>query len=273
MIIGILGMPLTGKTTIFNLITSQHKETDAFSSRKTKNIGVAKIVDERVDILSTIYQPKKTTYASIEMIDIPGISSDMTGKTKQEIFTQIYKADALLIVIRTFKDSKIPGIVDPLYQAESLIYEILLHDLEMVGNRITRLSESKRKITNQEKFEKQILERCQVHLESDQLLKTQLLSEEELKILSGFNFFTLKPIIFALNVDENEINDQKITNYKNFDKFIQEHQMASIAICGKLEMEINDLAEEEKKIFQEFPAEKEVIKLMEQIIPRDNFYE
>ncbi len=251
MIIGILGMPLTGKTTVFNLITNQRKETDVFSSRKTKNIGVAKVADERVDALSSIYQPKKTTYASIEMIDIPGISSDMSGKAKQEIFTQIQKADALLIIIRVFNDSTIPGTTDPLYQAESLIYEILLHDLEVVENRIARLNESKRKLTNQEEFEKQILEGCRTHLESEQLLVTQSLSEEALKILSGFSFFTLKPVIFALNIDENNINSQKFSNYEKFNQFVQDHQMASITICGKLEMEINDLSEEEKKMFLE----------------------
>lgn len=267
MIIGILGMPLTGKTTIFNLMTSQHKETDIFSSRKTKNIGVAKVIDERVDTLSTIYQPKKTTYASIEMIDIPGISSDMAGKAKQEIFNQIQKADSLLIVIRAFEDDMIPGTTDPLYQAESLVYEILLHDLEVVENRIIRLNESKRKLTNQEELEKQILERCKTHLESDQLLITQPLNEDELKILSGFSFFTLKPIIFALNIDEDDLSEQKIIKFEKFEKFIKNHQMASITICGKLEMEINELADDEKKTFlEEIGFEKTGIERLSQVL-------
>lgn len=247
--IGILGMPLTGKTTVFNLLTSQHKDTEIFSSRKAKNIGVVKIADERVDLLSSIYQPKKTTYADIEIIDMPGILPDMPGKGKQEIFNQIQNVDALLMVIRIFQDSMIPGKFDPLYQIESLVYEILLHDLEVTENRIARLSESKRKITNQEEFEKQILEKCQNHLSSDQLLITQDFSEEELKILSGFGFFTLKPIILVLNIDENNLTDQEFTNHERFNQFIKDHQMGTIAICGKLEMEINELSVEEKKIF------------------------
>jgi len=249
--IGILGMPLTGKTTMFNLLTSQHKETELFSSHKAKNIGVVKVTDERVDALSSIYQPKKTIHANIEIIDIPGISSDMPDKVKQEVFSQIQNVDALLIVIRVFNDSRIPGSTDPFYQAESLIYEILLRDLEVIDNRIARLSESKRKLTNQEEMEKQILERCQKHLISDQLLITQDLSEEELKLLSGFRFFTLKPVIFAINLDEKNINDNKFPNHEKFSQFIQDHQMASISVCGKLEMEINELSEEERKVFLE----------------------
>lgn len=251
MIIGILGMPLTGKTTIFNLLTSQHREVELYSSRKTKNIGVVRVADERVDALSLIFQPKKTTYASIEIIDIPGISSDMSGEAKQDIFNQIQKADALLMVIRVFNDNTIPGSTEPVYQAESLICEILIHDLEIVENRITRLNESKRRLTNQEEFEKQILTKCQEHLGIDQLLITLSLSEDELKILSGFSFFTLKPAILAINIGENNINDQKFSNHEKFSQFVKEHQMASIPICGKLEMEINELSEEEKKIFLE----------------------
>lgn len=247
--IGILGMPLTGKTTIFNLLTSQHKETELFSSRKAKNIGVVKVSDERVDALGLIYQPKKITYANIEIIDIPGISSDMTDKVKQEVFNQIQNVDALLIVVRVFNDTMIPGSIDPLYQAESLIYEILLRDLEVIENRIARLNESKRKLTNQEEMEKQILVKCQTHLSSDQLLISQALNEEELRLLSGFRFFTLKPIIFAINLDENNIKDNKFLNHEKFNQFVQDHQTASISICGKLEMEINELSEEERKIF------------------------
>lgn len=249
--IGILGLPLTGKTTLFNLLTSQHRKMDAFSSRKTKNIGVVKVTDNRVDYLSSIFQPKKTIYAAIEMIDIPGISSDMPEKEKQEVFSQIQNVDALLMVIRVFNDTVIPGNVDSLYQVECLVYEILLRDLEAIENRINRLNQSKRKLNRQEEIEKKILEKCQQHLSNDQLLITQSLTDEELKLLSGFGFFTLKSIIVALNLDENQLHNNQFPNRERFDQFLQEHQMASIPICGKLEMEINELSEEERQIFLE----------------------
>ena len=247
--IGILGMPLSGKTTLFNLLTSQQKEIESFSSRKVQNIGVVKVADDRLTALSSIFQPKKTTYADIEIIDIPGISTDMPDKTKQEVFNQLQNVDALLLVVRVFNGSMVPGSTDPLYQIEGLVYEILLRDLEIIGHRITRLSEAKRKITHQEEIEKQILERCQQHLSSDKLLITQALSEEELKLLSGFGFFSIKPIIVVLNLGEGNVENNKFPNQEKFNQFIQDHQMASISICGKLEMEINELSEDERKIF------------------------
>ncbi|MFZ2330198.1 MAG: GTPase, partial [Atribacterota bacterium] len=113
MIIGILGMPLSGKTTIFNLITSQQKHTDSFLSPKTKNIGVVKVIDERLDYLGAVHQGKKIVYATLEIIDIPGISTEVPNKLKQEIFSQIQNSDALLMVIRVFKDEAIPGETNP----------------------------------------------------------------------------------------------------------------------------------------------------------------
>jgi GTP-binding protein YchF len=249
--IGILGMPLTGKTTIFNLLTSQHRQTDSFSSAKTKNIGVVKVADERIDYLSSLYQPQKTTYATIEIIDIPGISADIPEKLKQEIFHQVQNSDALLMVIRVFEEEAIPGDTDPVRQLESLVYEIILRDLELVENRISRLDSSKRKLTLSEENEKRILERCGQHLGDGHLLTSLTLSEDELKVLSGYGLFSLKPIVVAVNLDEDQLRENKFPNQEKFNQFIEEHHMASIPICGKVEMEINELPEEERQLFLE----------------------
>ncbi|MBU4563006.1 50S ribosome-binding GTPase, partial [bacterium] len=92
--IGILGMPLAGKTTLFNLLTGQNKEVSTFSSKGTKNIGIATVYDQRVDFLSSLFIPKKTTYATIEFIDIAGISPELPSKEKAEIFNLIQGVDA-----------------------------------------------------------------------------------------------------------------------------------------------------------------------------------
>ena len=97
--IGILGIPLSGKTTIFNLLTSQQKQTDAYLSAKTKNIGIVKVIDQRLDYLYSLEPSKKLTYATMEVIDIPGIDPDLPEKTKQEIFSDI-NFDVILMVIR-----------------------------------------------------------------------------------------------------------------------------------------------------------------------------
>ncbi|HEB74661.1 MAG TPA: redox-regulated ATPase YchF, partial [Candidatus Desulfofervidus auxilii] len=114
--IGIVGMPLVGKTTLFNLLTGQHKETSTYSSKGTKNIGMATVYDQRIDYLSSLYHPKKTTYAAIEFVDIGGISPELPVKEKAEIFSLIQDAEALLLVIRLFEDPAVAGEKDPIVQ-------------------------------------------------------------------------------------------------------------------------------------------------------------
>lgn len=251
MIIGILGMPLSGKTTLFNLLTSQRKQMDSFLSTKSKNIGVIKIIDDRLDYLSSLHQDKKTIYVTLEIVDIPGISTEIPEKQKQEIFSQIQNTDALLIVIRVFEDETIPGDNNPVQQLENLVYEIILRDLELIENRINRLAPDKRKLTIQEENEKRILARCEQHLSDNSLLVNLSLSEEELKMLSGYGFFSLKPIIVVLNLDEEQLRHNKFSHQEKFYQLLREYQMACISISGKIEMEINELEEEEKLLFLE----------------------
>lgn len=251
MIIGILGMPLSGKTTLFNLLTSQRKQTDSFLSPKTKNIGVVKIVDDRLDYLSSFHQDKKTIYATLEIVDIPGISSEIPDKQKQEIFSQIQNTDALLIIIRVFEDEAVPGDNNPVQQLENLVYEIILRDLELIENRVNRLAPDKRKLTIQEENEKRILTRCEQHLSENSLLVNLSLGEEELRILSGYDFFSLKPIIVVANLDEEQLHQNKFPEQERFYQLLREYQMACISISGKTEMEINELEDEEKILFLE----------------------
>jgi ribosome-binding ATPase YchF (GTP1/OBG family) len=188
--IGIVGMPLTGKTTLFNLLTGQHKETSTYSSKGTKNIGIATVYDQRIEYLSSLYHPKKTTYAAIEFVDIGGISPELPTKEKVEIFSLIRDAEALLFVIRLFEDPAVAGEKDPIVQVENLRYELLLRDLEVVENRIERLKKSKKKLTHEELAEMEILEKCNQGLSDEQFLSNLEFTEDEIKKISGFSFYT-----------------------------------------------------------------------------------
>jgi len=249
--IGILGMPLTGKTTLFNLLTGQEKEVSAFSTKGTKNIGVAKVHDQRIDYLSSLYHPKKTTYATIELIDIAGISPDLSSKEKSEIFSLVQDAEALLFAIRLFEDPVVAGENNPITQIENLRYELLLRDLEVVENRLERLANAKRKLTHEEQSEVELLKKCNSGLSEDQFLSIVKLTEDEKKKLSGFSFYTLKPIIIALNLSEEQFRTGDFIEKVKLEKIIQENRMTSIQICGKMEMEINQLEEEEREMFLE----------------------
>ncbi|MEA1940210.1 MAG: DUF933 domain-containing protein [Candidatus Caldatribacteriota bacterium] len=249
--IGILGMPLTGKTTLFNLLTGQEKEISTFSKKGIKNIGVAKVHDRRVDYLSSLYHPKKTTHATIELIDIGGISPELPEKEKIEIFSLIQDAEALLFVIRLFEDQIVPGEKDPIVQIENLKCELLLRDLEVVENRLERLKKSKRKLTHEESVEMEILKKCNQGLSDDQFLSNLEFSEDEIKKISGFSFYTLKPIIIALNLSEEQFKTNSYSQKEKLDKVIKNDNIANLNICGKIEMEINQLEEEERKMFLE----------------------
>ena len=249
--IGILGMPLTGKTTLFNLLTGQEKDVSPFSTKGTKNIGIAKVSDQRINFLSSIFKPKKTTYATIEFVDIAGISPQLSSREKSEIFSLIQDADALLFAIRLFEDPAVAGENNPITQIENMRYELLLRDLEVVENRLERLKHSKRKLTHDEIIEVEILDKCNTGLSEDQFLSKLEFSEEELKKLSGFRFYTLKPIIIALNLGEEQFRTDNYPQKEDVEKMIRDNDMTSILICGKLEMEINQLEEEERKMFLE----------------------
>jgi len=242
--IGIMGMPLTGKTTLFNLLTGQQKEISAYSSKGTKNIGVATVYDQRIDYLSSLYHPKKTTYANIEFVDIGGISPELPTKEKVEIFSLIQDAEALLFVIRLFEDPAVAGEKDPIVQIENLKCELLLRDLEVVENRIERLKKSKKK-------EMEILEKCNQGLSDDFFLSNLDFSEDEIKKISGFSFYTLKPIIITLNLGEEQFKSKLYSQKEKLDHVIRDSNMASLDICGKMEMEISQLEPDERQMFLE----------------------
>lgn len=249
--IGIVGLPLVGKTTLFNLLTGQHKEVSIYSSKGTKNIGIANVYDQRIDYLSSLYHPEKTTYATIEFIDIGGISPELPSKEKAEIFSLIQDADSLLLVIRLFEDPAVASEKDPIIQIEHLRYELLLRDLEVVENRLERLKKSKQKLNHEELIEIEILEKCNQGLSDDQFLSNLDFSEDEMKKISGFSFYTLKPIIIALNLSEEQLKTKLYLQKEKLDQFLKGNNMASINICGKIEMEINQLEPEERKLFLE----------------------
>ena len=249
--IGILGMPLAGKTTLFNLLTGQNKEVSAFPSKGTKNIGVATVYDHRVDFLSSLFIPKKTTYATIEFIDIAGISPELPSTEKAEIFNLIQGVDALLFAIRLFEDPTVVGEKDPVVQVENLRYELLLRDLEVVENRLGNLKKSKKELTHDELIEEEILEKCVQYLSDDKFLSNFEFTEGEINKISSFSFYTLKPIIITLNLSEEQFTSDVFYRKEELNQLIKDNNMVSINICGKMEMEISQLEPEERKIFLE----------------------
>ncbi|MGB4262830.1 MAG: DUF933 domain-containing protein [Fervidobacterium sp.] len=241
--VGIVGLSQVGKTTIFSLLTGMN--VDLFCQEHQK--GTAKVHDPRVDILAKMYEPKKVTYATLEFYDTPALKIN-DKKERTAVFNAIQNVESLMIVVRAFENDAVsyPEVEEPIEQLKATLDEFLFRDLDVVTGRIERLENAKRKLELREEIELNLLKRLEEALGNEQLLSRIDLTEEEKKMVGGFSLATLKPIAVVVNVDEKQFSDK---NYETKDQIIElcnENGFAYVELCGKLEMELNALSEEEK---------------------------
>jgi GTP-binding protein YchF len=201
--IGLIGLPKSGKTSLFNLLTGQSVSTASFgTARGEMHTGVARVPDERVDQLSALFKPQKTTYASFEVVDLAGFAK---GERQGLDAKEFRNADALLHVARAFPDAA-GGMANPKSDIVDLETELILADLEVVERRLERLEVSiKKKRTDADVREQAVLLRVKPGLESEQPIRAQDLSEDDARVLRGFTFLSQKPILHCLNLAEKEI--------------------------------------------------------------------
>jgi ribosome-binding ATPase len=254
--IGLVGLPLVGKTTFFNLLTNAHAEISNFSLGKVaSNIGTAKVPDHRIDFLTGMYKPKKITYAQIDFIDVPGlVSGSSTGKgIGNQFLEDIRKVDALVHIVRAFENSEVlhaEGSIDPLRDIETISLELLFADLGVIDNRITRI-ESTRKVTKENLEELEVLKKCKEGLENGLLIHQIKLAEEEKELLKSFSFLSEKPTILVINVDEAGLKDKNYMQKEEIARYAAERKIPLIEVCAKAEMEISELPAEDREMFME----------------------
>lgn len=242
--IGIIGFSGCGKTTLFNALTGLNAET-GMGKKSGQNLGQIKVPDVRVDALATIYSPKKTTYAEIVFVDFAGGTAGEAGKgLDSSAIGQIRQVDALAIVVRGFDNPMLIGDKNPNSELINFLSELILADLVVVERRLERIAKEGGKA----KAEQQLLEKLQATLEEEKPLRSLDLRADELGQLSGFQFLTLKPGIVVLNHSEDEIGEDA---WPEVDTTAEPWDMKTVRLSAQTEMEINDLAEEERTMFLE----------------------
>ncbi|HHY23796.1 MAG TPA: redox-regulated ATPase YchF [Clostridiaceae bacterium] len=255
--IGLIGLPMTGKTTFYNLLTNTAMDSSGSSYGRTEaQIGISKVPDPRIDFLSSIYKPKKTIYATIEVTDIKGVAtaSSLSKSSGPNPFLEsVRQVDALVHVVRAFKSDDvvhIEGSIDPIRDIETINIELLFADLAIVENRISRIETSK-KITKDMIGELEVLKKCREALENEKLINSINLTEEEKQHLKSFSFLTERPLVLLVNLDEEQFTSREYYQKEKVMKYAEERQIPVLEICAKTELEINELEDEDKVLFME----------------------
>jgi GTP-binding protein YchF len=209
--LGIVGLARSGKTSLFNAVTRGQAQVGAYSSRNEPNVGVVHVPDERVDALTRVFKPKKTTYAEIRWVDYPVAGFGPEGPGAQFI-ADIAKKDAIAHVVRAFEDPSVPhpeASIDPHRDYEALELELTFADLALIERRLTRMETELRSMKAADRpsaeRHRELLQRLQAHLEGGQGLRSFALDEAEERELRNYQFVTMLPELVVVNIGEDDL--------------------------------------------------------------------
>lgn len=255
--LGIVGLPNVGKSTLFNAITNAGAESANYPFCTIEpNVGMVTVPDERLDFLASIYEPKKYTPAVIEFVDIAGL---VKGASKGEglgnkFLSNIRNTDAIVHVVRCFDDENVihvEGGTDPKRDVEIIDLELIMADMEMVERRIEKANKNAKgdkKYLHEAEVFKGLLE----HLNEGKSVRSYECEPDDMELIATSDLLTIKPVIYAANMDENGISDYENNDYYKQLCTIAEAEGAQVLpICAKLEEEIAALEPEEREMFLE----------------------
>ena len=264
----ITGLPYTGKTTLFNLLTGGHAATGAFAGAEADtNVGVAKVPDERVAKLAALFRPKKTTYAevmyrdlglthSVDRAALASIGSATSSISAQKL-GDLRSSDALMHVVRAFRDPSVPHVdstVDPVRDLQSLELELLFADHGVVERRLERIEPELRSAKGAEREarerEKAVLQKAMAALDNETPLRDLDLDDEERKAVRGFRFLTLQPQLIVANIDEADVPSPDAVLAPLRAAAAKHRRAAVVPVCAKLEAEIAELPADEADAFR-----------------------
>lgn len=243
---GIIGLPQVGKTSLFRILT--RARVDARMKPGEAHLGIARVPDARVAKLSEIFKPKKITYATIEYVDVGGMQQDREKNAASLV--PLREADALAHVVRLFEDPAVPhaaGSINAMRDIDNVEIELIFNDLEQATKRLERLEKDlKRKKEPHLELEHRLLTVCKQALESEKPLRELEFKAEEMKALTGFTFLTIKPMLYVLNLGDEEAPEaERAIEKHKLEKLAGKPQTAVVPFCGKIEAELADLDDAE----------------------------
>ena len=281
--IGIIGLPRSGKTTIFNAVSKGNATVAGYSNKP--NLGVAKVPDVRLDRLVVMFKPRRVVPAEIIYVDIPP-PPDSNGKTASisgEYLNALQNTDALLIVARKFEDASVThvdGTIDALRDVDNLLLELTFSDIGLIDRRLDRIDDKLKgaKATERDLLtrERTLLDRIRGQLEDGVTLRDQGLTVDEARHIQGFQFLTGKPIIIMINVGENQLAEIASLESQLETAAFGPHTRTTIT-CGRLEMELSQMDAEEEREFRENlmagePGLDKMIRLSYDVIGQISFF-
>lgn len=256
----IIGLPASGKTTVFNALTGSSAETGAYSGDSSEpNLANVKVPDARLDLLTEMFQPQRRVPADVQYLDVAGVAKGIAEKGMSgTLLGHLSQADALVLVVRAFEDPNVPHVeetVDPVRDVETLTLELLFSDLAAVEKRIERIRHQLPKLSGREREgterERALMERLKSALEAEIPIREMLndLEADDVKIMRGFGFLTAKPLLILLNLGEEQLGETGAALITAVSERFGRPHVAVDALAGQIEMEIGRLDPEDAREF------------------------
>ena len=243
---GIIGLPQVGKSSLFRILTKAHL-APGHSNPREAHIGVAKVPDQRLDRLAAMYNPKKTTHASVEYVDLGAIGQEALKESAY--LGHLRQVDAICHVVRAFEDEAIPhvGPIDPLRDINNVEFDLMVSDLGQIEKRLERVEKDLKKMKSPDlEKEFELLKRAQAHLETERPLRELEMTPEDKKRFRGFMFLSEKPILYVLNIGESAELGKDLENAvvkQGLNEVASRPHAGATAICGKVEAELAEMSD------------------------------